>query len=62
MPGLGSEWRLLGNDAAHITSRAYDTIGAREVEVALEFTKEVLKAAYQYSALLAKLQSLKNTE
>jgi hypothetical protein len=53
--------RLLGNDAAHIESREYDQIGREEVEIGIEFTKEVLKAAYQYSSLLAKLRSLKKT-
>ena len=38
--------RLLGNDAAHIESRDYDNIGKEkeEVELAIDFTKEVLKA------------------
>lgn len=51
--------RLLGNDAAHIESREYDKIGRDEVEAGVEFAKEVLKAAYQYSALLSRLRSLK---
>lgn len=51
--------RLLGNDAAHIESREYDTIGKEEVEVGIELAKEVLKAVYQYSALLARLRALK---
>jgi hypothetical protein len=51
--------RLLGNDAAHIESREYDKIGKEEVEVGIEFAKEVLKATYQYSTLLAKLRGLK---
>lgn len=51
--------RLLGNDAAHIESRVYDQIGRDEVEVGIEFSKEVLKATYQYSALLARLRGLK---
>jgi len=53
--------RLLGNDAAHIDSREYDQVGKDEVEVGIEFTKEVLKATYQYSALLTKLRGLKKT-
>lgn len=52
--------RLLGNDAAHVESKTYDTIGPREVDIAIRFTKEVLKALYQYSDLLDELQSLKN--
>jgi hypothetical protein len=53
--------RLLGNDAAHIESREYDKVGQEEVEVGIEFTKEVLKAVYQYSALLSRLRALKKT-
>ena len=51
--------RLLGNDAAHIESQAYTKVSQDEVEVAIEFTKEVLKAIYQYAALLGRLRSLK---
>jgi Domain of unknown function (DUF4145) len=51
--------RLLGNDAAHIESQEFNQIGQEEVEIGIEFTKEVLKATYQYSALLSKLRSLK---
>ena len=54
--------RLLGNDAAHVESTTYDTVGAEEVEIALEFTKEVLKAVYQYETLLTRLRSLKKGE
>jgi Domain of unknown function (DUF4145) len=53
--------RLLGNDAAHIESREYDRVGEEEVGIGIEFAKEVLKAAYQYSALLTKLRGLKKT-
>lgn len=51
--------RLLGNDAAHIESQEFNQIGQEEVEIGIEFTKEVLKAVYQYSALLNRLRSLK---
>jgi hypothetical protein len=51
--------RLLGNDAAHVEAKVYDEIGEEEVEVGIEFTKEVLKAVYQYGALLEKLRALK---
>ena len=53
--------RLLGNDAAHIESQAYNQVSQEEVEVAIEFAKEVLKAIYQYSALLARLKKLKKS-
>jgi hypothetical protein len=58
LEGLG-DLRLLGNDAAHVKSKNYDGIGQEEVEISIEFTKEVLKATYQYSALLKKLKGLK---
>jgi hypothetical protein len=51
--------RLLGNDAAHIESHEFDKVGKEEVEIGVEFTKEVLKATYQYSALLNRLRGLK---
>jgi hypothetical protein len=51
--------RLLGNDAAHIESQEYAKVGQEEVEVGIEFTKEVLKAVYQLSALLGRLRALK---
>ena len=54
--------RLLGNDAAHVKSRTYETVGREEVEIALEFTKEVLKAVYQYSTLTDRLRSLKTSD
>jgi hypothetical protein len=53
--------RLLGNDAAHIESQEFNTVGQQEVEIGIQFAKEVLKAVFQYSDLLAKLRSLKRT-
>jgi hypothetical protein len=53
--------RLLGNDAAHIESQEYSTVGKEEVGVGIEFTKEVLKAVFQYSNLLGRLRSLRRT-
>lgn len=53
------ELRLLGNDAAHIESSTFDEVGKNEVEISIEFTKEILKAVYQYESLLGKLRSLK---
>jgi hypothetical protein len=54
--------RLLGNDAAHIESQEFNMVGQEEVEIGIEFTKEVLKATYQYSALLNRLRSLKKPQ
>jgi hypothetical protein len=51
--------RLLGNDAAHIESQEFNQVGKEEVEIGLELAKEVLKAVYQYSALLNRLRALK---
>lgn len=51
--------RLLGNDAAHIEAKTYQQVGREEVEISLEFTKEILKAVYQYSDLLSRLRSLR---
>ena len=54
------ELRLLGNDAAHIEAQTYDEIGREEIEISIEFTKEILKGIYQYDSLLSKLRNLKN--
>nr|WP_318254710.1 DUF4145 domain-containing protein [Ochrobactrum sp. UNC390CL2Tsu3S39] len=56
------ELRLLGNDAAHIEAKTYDNIGAQECEIAIELTKELLKAVYQYTSLVSKLKSFKKTD
>jgi hypothetical protein len=53
--------RLLGNDAAHVESQTFNSIGQEELEVAIEFTKEVLKATYQYEALRKRLAALKKS-
>jgi len=53
------ELRLLGNDAAHIEAKSYDSIGTEELETAIEFTKEIMKGVYQYKGLLSKLRGLK---
>lgn len=53
------ELRLLGNDAAHIEAQLYDAIEEEEVATALDLTKELLKAVYQYNSLVARLRALK---
>lgn len=53
------ELRLLGNDAAHIESQTFNDIGQTEIEVSIDFTKEILKSVYQYQELLNKLKGLK---
>ena len=56
------ELRLLGNDAAHIEAKTYKDISEDEINVAITFTIEILKALYQYSTLLDKMRSLKKTK
>ncbi len=51
--------RLLGNDAAHIEAKTFADIGKEEIEISIDFTKEILKAVYQYENLLVKLKKLK---
>ena len=51
--------RLLGNDAAHISANTFNDVGKEEVEVALDFAKEVLKAVYQHGALVNRINALK---
>ena len=53
------ELRLFGNDAAHVEARVYEQIGREEVEISIEFAKELLKSFYQTASLLAKLRALK---
>ena len=50
--------RILGNDAVHVEAKVFESIGSTEIEIAIEFTKELFKAIYQYSNLLNKLASL----
>lgn len=51
--------RLLGNDAAHVEAKTYDSVGLAEIEAGIELTKEVLKAVYQLGDLLSRLRALK---
>jgi len=51
--------RLLGNDATHVESRVFDEVGKEEVELALDLTKEVLRAVYQYRTILERLRARK---
>lgn len=51
--------RLLGNDAAHIEAKTFDSVGSDELDVAIELTKEILKSVYQLDDLLNRLRALK---
>ena len=55
-----NELRLLGNDAAHLEAKVYDDVGKVELDLAIELTKEILKAVYQLADLLERLKSLKS--
>jgi hypothetical protein len=56
-----NELKALGNDAAHIEAKAYDSIGPEEAEDSIELAKEILKALYQLKGLLGRLQARKNS-
>ncbi len=53
------ELRILGNDAAHVEAKVYDSVGKGEADVAIDLAKELLKGAYQYSSLVDRLRALK---
>ena len=42
--------------AAHIESQEYDAVGQAEVEAGIAVAKEVLKAVFQYAALVKQLK------
>lgn len=54
-----TELRFLGNDAAHVKSQEYDSIGKDEIELAIDITKRVLDALYQTASLLDRLRARK---
>jgi hypothetical protein len=54
--------RLLGNDAAHYESTAFNQVGPAEVATAIKFTKAVLQAVYQYATLLDELRGLRRAQ
>jgi hypothetical protein len=54
--------RLLGNDAAHVEAKAFQQVSETELAIAIELTKEILKAVYQYAGLLDKLKALKKPD
>ncbi len=53
------ELSLLGKDAARTEAKTFAQISSQELDVAIEFTIEFLKALYQYSSLLSKMRELK---
>jgi hypothetical protein len=55
-----NEPKALGNDAAHVEAKAYDSIGREEAEDSIELAKEILKALYQLKGLVARFQARKS--
>lgn len=51
--------RLLGNDAAHVEAKSYDSISREEVEAGIAVTKEILKAVFQLDEIVERLRVLK---
>jgi hypothetical protein len=51
--------RLLGKGAARVEADVFDQITHDELEVAILFTKELLRATYQYADLVSKLEGLR---
>ncbi len=54
--------RLFGNDAALIEAETYHRVSREEVEVAIDLSKELLKAVYQYSNLVERLERLSSEQ
>ena len=42
----------LGNDAAHVESQEYASVGQEEEEAGIAVAKELLKAVYQYASVM----------
>ncbi|CAN5189202.1 hypothetical protein BH20ACI1_BH20ACI1_27060 [soil metagenome] len=53
------ELRILGNNAVHVEAKEFDDVGKEEVEIAIDVTKEILKAVYQHKELVGRLRNLK---
>lgn len=53
--------RYLENDAAHVMAKTYGDVGRDEVEAAIDVAKEIIKACYQYVAIIDKLKALKKS-
>jgi len=51
--------RVFGDEKADVKLSTFPTVGQEEAEAGIAFTKEIIKAAYQYGRLIDKLQSLR---
>lgn len=54
------ELRLLRDDTAHVEAQEFVNVSKTELDVAIEFTKEIIKGLYLYSHLVSHLRALKN--
>jgi hypothetical protein len=54
--------RLLGNDAAHVEARVYEEIGDEEVVAGIAIAKELIRAVYQYEAIMGQLRKLRDAQ
>lgn len=54
------EMKALGNDAAHVEAKNYNSIGKEESEDSIELACEILKSLYQLDGLVARLQARKH--
>ncbi len=54
--------RLLGNDAAHVETKTFDSITEKELALAIGLAKEILKSTYQLDGLVSELRKLKKDE
>lgn len=50
--------RILGNDAAHVEAKVYESVDKPHAEVAIDVAKEILKAVYQHDDLIERLLKL----
>ena len=53
------ELKALGNDAAHVKAKTYNTIDEEEAADSIELAKEILKARYQLKGLVERLKDRK---
>jgi hypothetical protein len=54
--------RLLGNDAGHVEARVYEDVGDEEVSAGIEIAKELIRAVYQYDAIMGQLKRLRDVQ
>ncbi len=52
--------RFLGNDAAHIESQVFASLGHKECQAGLNVLRMFLQSVYQYKSILEELDSLKS--